>query len=295
MVSPSTSGGSSAPVPSGAAANPYGAPPPETADHGTKTMPKIGDPALCSGPKLAPFNPTSDEVIQLALDFYAEGAGVTDRDVFFDLGCGDGRVVGAFVKRFADRLPRAAIGIEYDPVLFEKAQERLESCQLLHGKTRTPAALCSTSSTAPAILEEETAATSGEYLVKDREGAVLSSKAAGQVLAAMRFGRSSQTTLTDTETPNSGNENTLRPELLLADVCGFRTEIAETGTIFFVYLVPEGMKHIVDVLETALTTRKCKVVSYVFRLPIENVAPTKVEKFKSIPVYCYEGCVVTKT
>ena len=41
------------------------------------------------GPKLAPFNPTSTEAIQIALDLLE----LQDGDVLYDLGCGDGRLL----------------------------------------------------------------------------------------------------------------------------------------------------------------------------------------------------------
>ena len=39
------------------------------------------------GEKLAPFNPTSDLAITQALEYL----NLTDKDVLYDLGCGDGR------------------------------------------------------------------------------------------------------------------------------------------------------------------------------------------------------------
>ena len=39
------------------------------------------------GEKLAPFNPTSDIAITNALEFFC----LTEEDVLYDLGCGDGR------------------------------------------------------------------------------------------------------------------------------------------------------------------------------------------------------------
>lgn len=43
----------------------------------------------CVGIKLAPFNPSGDEVITVAMEFLQ----LTDDDIFYDLGCGDGRVL----------------------------------------------------------------------------------------------------------------------------------------------------------------------------------------------------------
>src|SRR5215203_3423218 len=44
-----------------------------------------------------PFVPTTEPVVESILDF----AGLTDRDVLYDLGCGDGRIVIGAAKRGA--------------------------------------------------------------------------------------------------------------------------------------------------------------------------------------------------
>ena len=41
------------------------------------------------GQKLAPFNPSHDEVVEIALRLMA----LRDGDILYDLGCGDGRVM----------------------------------------------------------------------------------------------------------------------------------------------------------------------------------------------------------
>lgn len=48
------------------------------------------------GESLAPFRPSSPEAIKLVLEL----AGVTDKDVVYDLGCGDGRICIAAAKLF---------------------------------------------------------------------------------------------------------------------------------------------------------------------------------------------------
>jgi hypothetical protein len=45
--------------------------------------------AAALGPKLAPFTPSGDGVLEHALDLLA----LTDDDVLFDLGCGDARIL----------------------------------------------------------------------------------------------------------------------------------------------------------------------------------------------------------
>ncbi len=69
--------------------------------------------------KLAPFNPSSDEVQEIALGMFRLSAG----DVLFDLGCGDGR----FLCSAAGRCPGVrCVGVEVDPVFVGRARLRVE-------------------------------------------------------------------------------------------------------------------------------------------------------------------------
>ena len=58
-------------------------------------------------PQLAPYVPTPHEVVDRMLTL----AGVTNRDVVVDLGCGDGRIPIAAAKKFGAR----GIGVDIDP------------------------------------------------------------------------------------------------------------------------------------------------------------------------------------
>jgi hypothetical protein len=75
-------------------------------------------PSALEGTRLAPFNPTSADAIELALDL----AGLRDGDVLVDIGAGDGRVLVAAARRHAGV---CAIGIEYDPAFAARAEARL--------------------------------------------------------------------------------------------------------------------------------------------------------------------------
>ena len=69
--------------------------------------------------KLAPFNPSSKDVIAAALRFAALGPG----DKIYDLGCGDGRVLVALVGGANARGMHdvKGVGVEYDEKFWEKA------------------------------------------------------------------------------------------------------------------------------------------------------------------------------
>jgi len=86
------------------------------------------------GVKLAPYNPTNIDAIQIAIDMLA----IQEKDVVFDLGCGDGR----FLIAACERYPKTAmkcIGIEYDKDLYTRACENVYAANLsdqiniLHG------------------------------------------------------------------------------------------------------------------------------------------------------------------
>jgi SAM-dependent methyltransferase len=57
---------------------------------------------------LAPYVPTPPEVVDLMLAF----AKVGPKDVVYDLGCGDGRIVIAAAKKYGAR----GVGVDIDPV-----------------------------------------------------------------------------------------------------------------------------------------------------------------------------------
>lgn len=63
---------------------------------------------------LAPYVPTPPEVVARML----ECAAVGPKDVVYDLGCGDGRIVIAAAKRYGAR----GVGVELDPALLEECR-----------------------------------------------------------------------------------------------------------------------------------------------------------------------------
>ena len=63
------------------------------------------------------FVPTPPEVVATMLKL----AGVTSKDVVYDLGCGDGQIVTAAARDFG----ATAVGIDIDPVRVKEATERI--------------------------------------------------------------------------------------------------------------------------------------------------------------------------
>lgn len=97
-------------------------------DPGTTLMPST------KGQKLAPFNPTHIDAINLAIDMLS----VSSEDTVYDLGCGDGRFL---LQCLAYRGICKGVGIEYDYSLVERAvahclcgkgQQNASKLQILH-------------------------------------------------------------------------------------------------------------------------------------------------------------------
>ena len=68
---------------------------------------------------LAPYVPTPDDVVDRMLTF----AKVTRKDVVYDLGCGDGRIVIAAAKKYGAR----GIGVDIDP---ERINESIANARM---------------------------------------------------------------------------------------------------------------------------------------------------------------------
>lgn len=71
------------------------------------------------GQKLAPFNPTSNEAIHIALDLLE----LKENDILYDLGCGDGRLLIEACNRIKTL---KAKGIEYAREYYLRAKENID-------------------------------------------------------------------------------------------------------------------------------------------------------------------------
>jgi SAM-dependent methyltransferase len=68
---------------------------------------------------LAPYIPTPDDVVERMLAL----ADVAEKDVVYDLGCGDGRIPIAAAKRYGAR----GVGVDIDPRLVAQAQQNAKA------------------------------------------------------------------------------------------------------------------------------------------------------------------------
>ena len=73
---------------------------------------------------LAPFVPTPQDVVNRMLEL----AGVTNQDVVYDLGCGDGRIVITAAETFGAR----GVGVDFDPQRIAEANANAERAGVSH-------------------------------------------------------------------------------------------------------------------------------------------------------------------
>jgi SAM-dependent methyltransferase len=89
------------------------------------TMPLIG----ISGPErgqesLAPYVPTPQDVVERMLEI----AQVTSKDVLYDLGCGDGRIVITAAKKYGAH----GMGVDIDPQRIKESNENAKTAGVQH-------------------------------------------------------------------------------------------------------------------------------------------------------------------
>lgn len=75
------------------------------------------------GIKLAPYNPSGMEVVDIAIKLLD----IQDNDIFYDLGCGDGRLLITSCQ--LNKLIKC-VGIEYDIDIYNKAIELVNRYEL---------------------------------------------------------------------------------------------------------------------------------------------------------------------
>jgi len=73
---------------------------------------------------LAPFVPSPQDVVERMLAL----AGVTSKDVVYDLGCGDGRIVVTAAKKYGAH----GVGIDYDTERIRESQENAKKAGIEH-------------------------------------------------------------------------------------------------------------------------------------------------------------------
>lgn len=84
-------------------------------DEGTTIDLFLGSHGRADAADLAPWVPTPQPVVDRMLEL----AEVTNKDVLYDIGCGDGRIVITAARRYGSR----GVGIDIDPAMVEQSEK----------------------------------------------------------------------------------------------------------------------------------------------------------------------------
>ena len=94
---------------------------------------------------LAPFVPTPEDVVERMLQL----AEVTSRDMVYDLGCGDGRIIITAAKKYGAR----GVGVDSEPYRVAESQENAKNAGVEHLVTfKLQDALCADISPATVVM-----------------------------------------------------------------------------------------------------------------------------------------------
>jgi SAM-dependent methyltransferase len=88
-------------------------------DEGTTIELFLGSHGRADAADLAPWVPTPQPVVDRMLEL----AAVTGKDVVYDIGCGDGRIVITAARRYGAR----GVGIDIDPAMIEESERNARS------------------------------------------------------------------------------------------------------------------------------------------------------------------------
>ncbi|MCJ7485314.1 MAG: class I SAM-dependent methyltransferase [Candidatus Aminicenantes bacterium] len=88
-------------------------------DEGTTIELFLGSHGRSDAVDLAPWVPTPQPVVDRMLEI----ASVTDHDVLYDIGCGDGRIVITAARRYGAR----GVGIDIDEAMIDESEREAES------------------------------------------------------------------------------------------------------------------------------------------------------------------------
>jgi SAM-dependent methyltransferase len=88
-------------------------------DEGTTIELFLGSHGRADAADLAPWVPTPQPIVDRMLEL----AAVTDKDVVYDIGCGDGRIVITAARRYGAR----GVGIDIDPAMIEASEREAQA------------------------------------------------------------------------------------------------------------------------------------------------------------------------
>ena len=245
----------------------------------------------CIGEKLAPFNPSSDEVIDLALDYLDLNS---DTDTLIDLGCGDGRLLITAAIRSRDkkekiRIHKANTGnlLNGKSQLNENENERVDfddiQSQNIDLETPTIEEVDENSRT------ERNYSTNSEESTCDLDAVTYNEKAyiSSRFLPCIGVEYDGKFALRAKESVQQRKREFIDLDDQITIIHGNALEVnLETLEVnkVFVYLVPSGLKLMEPKLRRVLEGGG-RVVSYMFSIP--SFKPIKEGHYKGTKVRLY--------
>jgi len=209
-----------------------------------------------SNNKLAPFNPSSEQIQQLAVNLFALGPD----DVLCDIGCGDGRML-CFAAAKTPGL--RCVGIELDPRYAARGYERIQRQQLAARVTIR--------------IEDGTK----QLVAVDDDDAAEDTK--------IKINNKNNSKNND----NNSNINSNRKEETHGQKPLTELTLYEDATAIYLFVLPKGIVKLMNLLQQVVDKRirdgrTLKVISYMFR--IHAWEPTMVDKTAKagFSVYYYE-------
>ena len=248
----------------------------------------------CIGEKLAPFNPSSDEVVDLALDYLDLNS---DTDTLIDLGCGDGRLLITAAIRSRDkkdkiRTHKTNIGNSGNLLNgkshLNKYQNRRVDFDDIQSQNLDPETPTSEEGNENSKTERNSCTNSDESTcdvdaVPDNEKAYISSR----LLPCIGVEYDGKFALRAKESVQQRKQEFIDLDDQITIIHGnaleVNLEILQVNKVF-VYLVPSGLKLMEPKLRQVLEGGG-RVVSYMFS--ITNFKPIKKGHYKGTKVRLY--------
>lgn len=213
--------------------------------------------------RLAPFNPSSQQIQDKALELLK----LTEKDVLFDLGCGDGRLL-CHAVRHVNGL--RCVGIEIDPIFVERAQQCIHNNLSNEARSRIEIRCQDALSVAATRnMNEEICESSNETATPD---------------ATPRFPTTATSPVVDDRNIHDNGTKSISDLTLMDD-----------ATALYLFVLPKGIQKLLPILEGLVERRtrdgrqpKFRILSYMF--PIHRWDPALVDRTAKgrCPVYYYE-------
>jgi SAM-dependent methyltransferase len=239
------------------------------------TLSGAGADGTSDATRLAPFNPTSDDAIDVALQL----AALREGDTLVDIGCGDGRVLVTAARRHAGV---CAVGIEYDPAFATRARARvLAEAEDVQARCVVH---CADATRVPLVAGVGAGADSMWASAGVAQAAVLAGAESGAG-ALTGTGEAAASAAAASGAVSPALLAPLPPERLPAGLSCWPPP--PSRLVLFVYLVPGGLVAVTPTLAAALAAG-ARVVSNMFRVPgLEAYLAHTATTARGMRVYLY--------